>query len=69
MPALSEEQLQGMLTELEDGSFMLLKDEDAEFIQGAKMTVDMGFPLAPKDMERVVQIYNEFKATQHNTMG
>lgn len=69
MAALTEEQLQGMLTELEDGAFMILEEGDLEFIQGAKMTVDMGFPLTPADMDRVARIYDKFKKIQHDTMG
>lgn len=68
MPELTEEQLKGMLIELDEGSFMILKQDDLAFVQGAKLNVEMGFPLAPGDVQRIVKIYGEFKKVQHSSM-
>lgn len=65
---VTAEQLQAMVEELDRGSFVILEDNDREFVEGVKMLIDMQEPVPPDAVQRVVRIYTKFKQDMHNAL-
>lgn len=62
-------QLHQMIEELDRGSFVILDDNDREFVEGVKMLIEMQEPVPPDAVQRVATIYKKFQEDMHNSLG
>lgn len=68
MTAISLEQLQVMLEELDQGSFTIINEEDREFVVYVKMLRDLQQPVPQSAAQRIHKIYQEFKKNMHDVL-
>lgn len=69
MPELTAEQIQQMVAELDQSSFLIVNDEDRNFVQWAKMMIEMMEPISVEGNNRIYKIWLGFKKFQHDSIG